>query len=270
MNTTAPTFDFLARELAATSRRLAPVLAKWDDEDEAAEHMAEEIADTLAEILARSNRLARNGVVGFTPFKSCARLEKYVRTLDRRQRGARSGPARTLWEGSWAGNDAERARTLCIFLQKMERNAPPRTRRPKRDTRKMSPVERDLLDQSVREAVDEVVRNGTFTHTAVHKTAVQIHKRLAKNGERPPTRPYVSGHPAYVKVRDDIQPQVPRPPTGQTRREAEADRRRMLLRFAVEKKMYPSALDAERAYERDPDEFVRGLGAIAASNLPKR
>ncbi|GDX98698.1 hypothetical protein LBMAG48_11020 [Phycisphaerae bacterium] len=267
MNTKVPTFETLARVLATTTKRLAPALAKWDDEDEAAEHMAEEIADTLAEILARSNRLARDGVVGFTPFKSYARLEKYVRTLDRRQRGARSGPARTLWEGSWAGNDAERARTLCIFLQKMEKNAPPQNRRPQGITKPLSQTEERLRDQSVREAVDEVVRNGQFTHTAVYKTALQIHKRLATGGERAPSRAYVSGHERYTQVR---RPQVQRSTSGQSRREADAERRLRMMKFAVDQRMFPSVALAEQAYEQDPKEFQRGLAAIAASNPPKR
>lgn len=267
MNT--DTFESLARELAATTKRLAPALARKRTENKADETLSRQIAPTLAKVLQRSNELANHGVPGFTHFEDFTDLMDDARELDREQRGARSGPARILWEGSWSGNDAERARTLCIFLQKMEKNAPPRTRRPKRDTRKMSPREKELLDRSVRAAVDVVVREGRFSHTAVHKTAVQIHKRLAKNGERPPTRPYVSGHSAYVKVRDDTRPQVPRPPIGVSRREQEANRRSELLRRVIAVGLFANEGDAERAYEENPDKVLQGLAAVSASNLPK-
>jgi hypothetical protein len=202
------TFDKLARELNATTKRLAPALAKWDDEDDAAEHMAEELADTLSKILERSNRLARDGVIGFTPFTTYARLEKYIRTQDRQQRGARSGPARTLWEGSWAGNDAERARTLCVFLQKLEKSAPPRSGRPKGITKRATATELEQRNDSIQRAFEELVREGNrTTRDPLYQRARTLHAQRYGKSSRLPTKGDVAKHPCWqqqTKVRSEL------------------------------------------------------------------
>ncbi|NUQ67655.1 MAG: hypothetical protein HUU18_05190 [Phycisphaerales bacterium] len=202
MNKNAPTFESLARELAATTKRLAPVLAVYDDEDQANKYIAthKDITGTFAKILARSNQLADYRVAGFPRFESLADLELYARTLDRRQRGARSGPARVDWEGDWAGNDADRARTLCIFLQKLEAEAPSRTERRKANRKTPTAREAEQRADSIQRAFEQLIREGKpTTRDPLLTRARALHAQRYGKAALPPTKGDIAMHPCWQK-----------------------------------------------------------------------
>jgi hypothetical protein len=200
MNTKAPTFESIAHELAAMSKRLAPVLARKRTEDKADQTLSRQIAPTLAKILQRSNELAHHGVPGFTHFEDFADLMDDARELDREQRGARSGPALTLWEGLWAGNDAERASTLCIFLQKLEASAPATAERRKASRKPPTAQEAEQRADSIQRAFEQLISEGKpTTRDPLLARARALHAQQYTKTSRPPTKGDIAKHPCWTQ-----------------------------------------------------------------------
>jgi hypothetical protein len=264
------TFDKLVAELSASMKRLRPALRVCDSEAEAAALVTDAVLPTRNRILARSNRLAKDGVASFVPFTKYERLERHAMALDRPRGEARTDEAQERWRAAWSGDAADRAVTVCRYLQRLE-SAAPKREKSKRNTTPLNKRELQLRDSALRAALKEQLRDGPLHHTALHALALAHHKRMARDGERPPTREYISNHPAY-RAASSAHPSIKASPitSGASRREKEAAMVNQIAQRAFEAKLFPTLAAAREMCETDRDEVVRSLAGLKAEEVPPK